>query len=91
MINSNWAKLFLFFQRKQIHSEILDEVAVDGGVHYDCISICLFCCWLLPDRYFLSYVLQFQFHKALCEEKNHTGPLYTCDIYNSKAAGNKLR
>nr|XP_034299426.1 uncharacterized protein LOC117680950 isoform X1 [Crassostrea gigas] len=42
-------------------------------------------------RYFLSYIMQFQFHKALCQEKNHTGPLYTCDIYNSKAAGDKLR
>ncbi|KAK7508278.1 hypothetical protein BaRGS_00000517 [Batillaria attramentaria] len=41
-------------------------------------------------RYFVSYVLQFQFHKALCEAAGHTGPLHTCDIYNSTEAGQKL-
>nr|KAG5714054.1 hypothetical protein BaRGS_020382 [Batillaria attramentaria] len=40
--------------------------------------------------YFVSYVLQFQFHKALCEAAGHTGPLHTCDIYNSTEAGQKL-
>jgi peptidyl-dipeptidase A len=28
-------------------------------------------------RYFLSYILQFQFHKALCEAAGHKGPLST--------------
>uniref|UniRef100_A0A803W0Y4 Angiotensin-converting enzyme n=1 Tax=Ficedula albicollis TaxID=59894 RepID=A0A803W0Y4_FICAL len=42
-------------------------------------------------RYFVSFILQFQFHKALCEAANHTGPLHTCDIYRSKEAGDKLR
>ncbi|PVD23094.1 hypothetical protein C0Q70_16356 [Pomacea canaliculata] len=41
-------------------------------------------------RYFVSYVLQFQFHKALCGIAGHNGPLHTCDIYNSSAAGQKL-
>lgn len=41
-------------------------------------------------RYFVSHILQFQFHEALCKEANHTGPLHTCDIYKSKAAGTKL-
>jgi hypothetical protein len=41
-------------------------------------------------RYFVSFVIQFQFHKALCEEAGQTGPLYQCDIYQSKAAGKKL-
>ncbi|CAH1773416.1 unnamed protein product [Owenia fusiformis] len=41
-------------------------------------------------RYFVSYVIQFQFHQALCEAANQTGPLYKCDIYNSHVAGNKL-
>nr|KAG5714057.1 hypothetical protein BaRGS_020385 [Batillaria attramentaria] len=40
--------------------------------------------------YFVSFVLQFQFHKALCEAAGHTGPLHTCDIYNSTEAGQKL-
>ncbi|KAF6033407.1 ACE [Bugula neritina] len=38
-------------------------------------------------RYFVCYVLQFQFHKAMCTAAGHTGPLHTCDIYRSKEAG----
>ncbi|XP_072023599.1 angiotensin-converting enzyme-like [Amphiura filiformis] len=41
-------------------------------------------------RYFLRTIIQFQFHKALCEAAGHTGPLHRCDIYRSKEAGNKL-
>ncbi|ELT90797.1 hypothetical protein CAPTEDRAFT_185362 [Capitella teleta] len=41
-------------------------------------------------RYFVSLILQFQFHEALCQEAGHQGPLYTCDIYQSKEAGAKL-
>ncbi|XP_026535627.1 angiotensin-converting enzyme [Notechis scutatus] len=41
-------------------------------------------------RYFVSFILQFQFHKALCQAANHTGDLHTCDIYKSKEAGKKL-
>ncbi|MCK6592421.1 MAG: M2 family metallopeptidase, partial [Polyangiaceae bacterium] len=42
-------------------------------------------------RYFLARIYQFQFHKALCEQAGHKGPLHTCSIYGSKEAGNKLR
>ena len=42
-------------------------------------------------RYFLARILQFQFHKALCEASGHEGPLHTCSIYGSKEAGDKLR
>ena len=42
-------------------------------------------------RYFLAHILQFQFHKALCEAAGHDGPLHTCSIYGSKEAGAKLR
>jgi peptidyl-dipeptidase A len=38
-------------------------------------------------RYFLSNILQFQFHRALCKEAGFTGPLYRCSIYGNKAAG----
>ncbi|XP_074835263.1 angiotensin-converting enzyme [Carettochelys insculpta] len=41
-------------------------------------------------RYFVSFILQFQFHKALCQAANHSGSLHTCDIYMSKEAGAKL-
>ncbi|MCP4501922.1 MAG: M2 family metallopeptidase [Deltaproteobacteria bacterium] len=41
-------------------------------------------------RYFLSFVLQFQFHKAMCEAAGFTGPLHECSIFGSKEAGTKL-
>lgn len=41
-------------------------------------------------RYFLAHILQFQFHKALCDAAGFKGPLYQCSIYGSKAAGEKL-
>lgn len=41
-------------------------------------------------RYFTRTIYQFQFQKALCKEAGHTGPLFTCDITNSKKAGEKL-
>ncbi|XP_068455494.1 angiotensin-converting enzyme 2 [Clinocottus analis] len=42
-------------------------------------------------RYFTRTIYQFQFQKALCDAAGHTGPLSTCDITNSTAAGTKLR
>jgi len=41
-------------------------------------------------RYFLAHILQFQFHKALCEVAGHKGPLHQCSIYGNKAAGARL-
>ncbi|XP_071782790.1 angiotensin-converting enzyme [Centroberyx gerrardi] len=41
-------------------------------------------------RYFVSFIIQFQFHKALCQAAKHDGPLHTCDIYQSKDAGKLL-
>ncbi|XP_069491700.1 angiotensin-converting enzyme 2 [Ambystoma mexicanum] len=42
-------------------------------------------------RYYTRTIYQFQFQEALCKAANHVGPLYTCDITNSTAAGKKLR
>jgi peptidyl-dipeptidase A len=46
-------------------------------------------------RYFLAYILQFQFHRALaeaagCPPKGSATPLHRCSIYESKEAGKKL-
>jgi peptidyl-dipeptidase A len=41
-------------------------------------------------RYFLAAVLQFQFHRALCEAAGYTGPLNRCSIYDNKEAGKRL-
>jgi peptidyl-dipeptidase A len=40
-------------------------------------------------RYFLSFILQFQFHKALCDAAGFKGPLNECSIFGSKEAGKK--
>ncbi|KAJ0056552.1 hypothetical protein NL108_010381, partial [Boleophthalmus pectinirostris] len=42
-------------------------------------------------RYFTRTIYQFQFQKALCDAKGHTGDLASCDITNSTIAGEKLR
>ncbi|MBN8227870.1 M2 family metallopeptidase [Corallococcus macrosporus] len=42
-------------------------------------------------RYFLARILQFQFHKALCEAAGHKGALNECSIYGNKAAGQRLQ
>jgi peptidyl-dipeptidase A len=42
-------------------------------------------------RYFLAHILQFQFHRALCEAADHEGPLHQCSIYSDDEAGRKLR
>jgi peptidyl-dipeptidase A len=40
-------------------------------------------------RYFLSFILQFQFHKALCDAAGYQGPLNECSIFGSTEAGKK--
>jgi peptidyl-dipeptidase A len=41
-------------------------------------------------RYFLARILQFQFHRALCQAAGIQGPLHRCSIYRNKAAGERL-
>lgn len=41
-------------------------------------------------RYFLAHILQFQFHKTLCEIAGDKGPVHRCSIYGSKEAGKSL-
>jgi peptidyl-dipeptidase A len=42
-------------------------------------------------RYFLSFILQFQFHRALCQAAGNTGPLDQCSVYGNPAAGARFR
>jgi len=42
-------------------------------------------------RYFLSYILQFQFHRALCQAAGFQGPLNECSIYGNEEAGKRFR
>ncbi len=42
-------------------------------------------------RYFLAFIYQFQFHRALCSAAGHRGPLHTCSIHGNKEAGRRLQ
>jgi peptidyl-dipeptidase A len=42
-------------------------------------------------RYFLAYILEFQFYRALCHEAGYTGPLHRCTFFGSKEAGAKFQ
>jgi len=42
-------------------------------------------------RYFLARILQFQFHRALCQASGYKGPLHECSIYGNKEAGKRLQ
>jgi peptidyl-dipeptidase A len=41
-------------------------------------------------RYFLAFILQFQFHRALCQAAGFQGPLHECSNYGNTAAGKKF-
>jgi len=41
-------------------------------------------------RYFLARVLQFQFHRSLCEIAGEEGPIHRCSIYGNRQAGKRL-
>ena len=41
-------------------------------------------------RYFLAHILQFQFHRALCEVAGVEAPLHRCSIFGSLEAGARL-
>jgi peptidyl-dipeptidase A len=41
-------------------------------------------------RYFLARILQFQFHRSLCETAGYKGPLNRCSIYENAEAGARL-
>jgi peptidyl-dipeptidase A len=42
-------------------------------------------------RYFLARILQFQFHRALCQAAGIQGSLHECSVYGNKEAGKKLQ
>jgi peptidyl-dipeptidase A len=41
-------------------------------------------------RYFLAYILQFQFHRELAKLAHCEAPLHRCSIYESREAGDRL-
>jgi peptidyl-dipeptidase A len=41
-------------------------------------------------RYFLAHILQFQFHRAACEQSGFEGPLHRCSVYGNEEVGEKF-
>ncbi|MDJ0655417.1 MAG: M2 family metallopeptidase [Xanthomonadales bacterium] len=41
-------------------------------------------------RYFLAGILQFQFHRSLCEIAGFEGSLHRCSVYGNRQAGKRL-
>ena len=41
-------------------------------------------------RYFLSYVLQFQFYEAACQQAGWEGPLHRCTVYGDREVGERF-
>lgn len=41
-------------------------------------------------RYFISFILQYQFQRALCQAAGFTGPLHECSVYGNAEAGRRF-
>jgi peptidyl-dipeptidase A len=64
---------------------IRDESQFDAGAKYHVPGNTPY------TRYFLSFIMQFQLHKALCDASGYKGPLHECSVFGSKEAGEKFR
>jgi len=62
-----------------------DETRFDAGAKYHVAANVPY------TRYFLSFILQFQMHKALCAAAGFKGPLHECSVYGNAEAGRRLR
>jgi peptidyl-dipeptidase A len=62
-----------------------DETGFDPGAKYHVAANVPY------TRYFLSYILQFQLHQALCAAAGFQGPLHECSVYGNAEAGRRLR
>lgn len=82
--NASWWSLRRQFQGVAPPSP-RDEGAFDAAAKYHVAASVPYA------RYFLAHILQFQFHRALCKEAGHQGPLHLCSIHGSTAAGKKLQ
>lgn len=80
--NADWWKLREKYQGVSAPVK-RDENDFDPGAKYHVSSNTPY------TRYFLSFIIQFQFQKALCNAAGYKGELAKCDIYGNKAAGEK--
>ncbi len=81
--NNAWWALRLKYQGIA-SPEVRPDEAFDPGAKYHIPANVPY------TRYFLAAILQFQFHRALCKQAGHEGPLHACSIYGSEVAGKSL-
>ena len=81
--NESWWKLVGQYQG--VASPVArSEADFDPGAKYHVASSTPYA------RYFLAFILEFQFHRALAKVAGCVGPLNRCSIYGSEAAGKRL-
>jgi peptidyl-dipeptidase A len=78
--NSAWWELVQRYQGVRAPSERPAD-AFDPGAKYHIAGNTPYL------RYFLAYVLEFQFYKAACEQAGWQGPLHRCTIYGDTEIG----
>ena len=83
--NKHWWELRLKYQGVAPPAGARSEDFFDPGAKYHIPANVPYM------RYFLARILQFQFHRAMCQAAGHQGPLHTCSVYGNKAAGAKLK
>ena len=81
--NDDWWKLRRKYQGIKPPSQ-RPEDAFDPGAKYHIPAYTPY------SRYFLAHILQFQFHRSLCQTAGHVGPLHECSVFSSQKAGAKL-
>jgi peptidyl-dipeptidase A len=81
--NSSWWKLRLQYQGVAPPVE-RGEMQFDPGAKFHVAGNVPYA------RYFLAYILEFQFYRAMCRASGYTGPLHRCTFFESKEAGAKL-
>jgi peptidyl-dipeptidase A len=82
--NKAWWDLRLQYQGVAPSGDRPDPEFFDPGAKYHIAANVPYA------RYFLARILQFQFHRSLCQVAGQTGPLNRCSIYDNQAAGAAL-
>lgn len=84
-LNSKWWDL------RVKHSGIMppvyrnNEQNFDAGVKYQIAANVPYL------KYFISFILQFQFQRAICRMQGTTEHLYMCDLYGNRNIGEKFK
>ena len=81
--NKAWWDLRLQYQGIAPSGERAEEVFDPGAKYHIPANVPYM-------RYFMARILQFQFHRSLCQTAGYEGPLNRCSIYGNKEAGARL-